>query len=189
MKAPVWLSSVEPIDPAILLPVMPGSELLAWHATVRFKHWTPPPGVEMPSRAETYGKTLIVSSDGGWTVAEIELVRRLRSKSWQAGWVDSFGQAPKTMGEWILDPDSFPPQLREAYEAIILATGRKRGGSPDIIAWQGQSLSSAVFIEYKGPNDRVRPSQQAWVQSALNQGIVRDQFAVVRWPKSPVRNY
>ncbi|MEK7351980.1 MAG: VRR-NUC domain-containing protein [Nitrospirota bacterium] len=183
MNSPPWLSAIRPIVPCSLEPLKLGTDLLAWHVTLGFAYWIPQPGVEKPPRSETYGKTLIVSPDGTWTVAEIELVRRMRESGWQAGWVDTFGSAPKKWVEWIVEPTSLPSPLRESYQTITWAAGRNGGGKPDIVAWRGESLADAVFLEYKGPKDRVRVGQDAWFRTALREGMSRDQFAIARWSK------
>ena len=183
MNSPPWLSAIRPIVPCSLEPLKLGTDLLAWHVTLGFAYWIPQPGVEKPPRSETYGKTLIVSPDGTWTVAEIELVRRMRESGWQAGGVDTFGSAPKKWVEWIVEPTSLPSPLRESYQTITWAAGRNGGGKPDIVAWRGESLADAVFLEYKGPKDRVRGGQDAWFRTALREGMSRDQFAIARWSK------
>lgn len=106
-------------------------------------------------------------------MAEIELVRRMRESGWQAGWVDTFGSAPKKWVEWIIEPSSLPSPLCESYQTITQAAGHNGGGKPDIVAWRGESLADAVFLEYKGPNDRVRVGQDAWFRAALRGHVPR----------------
>jgi hypothetical protein len=163
---------------------MPGSDVLAWYAPLAFTRWSPPPGAAKLPWSITYGKTQIACDDGTWTVAEIELVRRLRAAGWCAGWVDTFGTAPQVWTEWLVSPPSLPVPLRDSYETITKAAGSTGGGKPDILAWQGEALADAVFVEYKGPSDRVRPGQDAWFRAALLHGMSRDQFAVATWPKA-----
>jgi len=183
MSTPLWLSALRPVGQCRLEPLMPGSAVLAWYATLEFTRSSPPLGASKLPWSITYGKTQIARDDGTWTVAEIELVRRLREAGWHAGWVDTFGSAPQAWTEWLVKPISLPLSLRASYEAITRAAGSTGGGTPDIIAWQGESLADAVFVEYKGPSDRVRPGQDAWFQGALRHGMSRDQFTVVKWPK------
>jgi len=180
--SPQWLSSFQPIFLS-REPLTPDSDLMVWHAVVSFVHWSPLSGESKPSRKETYGKTLISRDDGNWTVAEIELVRRMRESGWKAGWVDTFGSAPKEWAEWIVESSSLPSPLRESYQTITRAAGRNGGGKPDIVAWRGESLADAVFLEYKGPNDRVRVGQDVWFRAALKEGMSLEQFAIARWPK------
>jgi len=167
---------------------MHGSDVLVWHAIVEFTRWIPSPGTPPVPWNVTYGKTQIAREDGTWTVAEIELVRRLRDAGWPAGWVDTFGSAPPVWTEWLVKPNSLPLPLRASYEAITRAAGSTGAGKPDIIAWQGESLADAVFVEYKGPSDRLRAGQDAWFRAALSNGVLRDQFAVVKWPKAVGRH-
>jgi hypothetical protein len=140
------------------------------------------PNTPAPTKKETYGKTLITRNDGNWTVAEIELVRRLRDAGWDAGWVDTFGSAPKEWDEWIVNLDSLPSALRYFLNDTDRITGRN-GGKPDVMAWRNNSLEETVFIEYKGPRDRIHQGQIKWLQAARLAGMSLDQFAVARWPK------
>jgi hypothetical protein len=179
----LWLSILEPVGQCRLEPLVSGGNVLAWHATLAFTRWSLPPGASKLSWSVTYGKTQIARDNGTWTVAEIELVRRFREAGWRAGWVDTFGRAPKAWTEWLVKPNSLPLPLRASYEAITRAAGGKGGGKSDIVAWQGESLADAVFVEYKGPSDKVLPGQDIWFRAALGNGISRDQFAVAKWPK------
>jgi hypothetical protein len=128
-----------------------------------------------------------MGDNGRWSVAEIELVRRFRAAKWSAGWIDTFGSAPSAWASWLVDPGELPAPLRRAFNAITEDASARGGGKPDVIAWRGDSLSDAVFIEYKGPSDRVRPGQDAWLESALGKGVLPDQFLVAKWPKSRAR--
>jgi hypothetical protein len=67
-------------------------------------------------------------------------------------------------------------------ERIADRLGTAKAGQPDLVAWRGNTLGEAVFVEYKGPSDRIRTGQDAWYRAALATGISRDQFAVARWP-------
>jgi hypothetical protein len=165
-------------------PIIPGSPAIAWYLEVKFERWSPPAGSISPSKSETYQKTVVVGDDGNWSVAEIELVKRMRAAGWSAGWVDTFGSAPKPWHRWIVDPGELPTALRRSYNAITRDTGLSRGGGqPDIIAWKGESLEDCVLIEYKGPSDRVRAGQDDWLLSALHAVLSPDQFTVAKWPK------
>jgi hypothetical protein len=180
MSAPVWLAALQPVGQCVLRPLRRGSDVLAWQATVEFVRWSAPPdAVPLPWHV-TYGKTPIIGQDGQQTVAEIELVRRLREAGWRAGWVDRFGAAPTAWARWIVQASTLPSPLRASYEAIADHAGSS--GVPDVIAWRGESLGEAVFVEHKGPSDRIRSGQEAWLRAARQIGMSPDQFAVAKWP-------
>jgi hypothetical protein len=185
-SAPNWLADLRPVAEPALKPLARDSPLLAWHVTVAFRRWIPAPGSPKPGWAETYGKTQIVSGTA-WSVAEIELARRLREAGWQAGWMDTFGSAPRVWREWLVAQSDLPKSVRDALEDIGSALGTADAGWPDLVAWRGSRLGASVFVEYKGPSDRIRAGQAAWYRAALAAGVSRDQFAVVRWPRPHTR--
>lgn len=175
---------MRPVLPAELRPIVPSSRAIAWYTEVEFSLWSRPDGVPKSPWSVTYGKTQIVGDDGECSVAEIELVRRMRDGGWTAGWVDTFGSAPAAWRKWIVDPGELPTALRRSYRAITNDTGTTgTGGQPDVIAWRGETLADAVLIEYKGPSDKIRSGQDAWLAAALRGGMSPDQFAVAKWVK------
>jgi hypothetical protein len=181
---PDWVQLVRPVATPTLQPITPGSGAVAWYAEVQFSLWRAPVDAPKLPWAVTYGKTQIVGDDGEWSVAEIELVRRMRSGGWNAGWIDTFGSAPKAWSSWLLHPGELPTELRRAFNAITNDTGTTgKGGSPDVIAWRDGRLQDAVFIEYKGPSDKVRPGQDLWLRAALRSGLTPEQFLVAKWRK------
>jgi len=178
MRPPSWIAALRAVDVPRLEPLSTGSDLVVWHAELRFERWRD--ASSLPWSA-TYGKTQIIGDDGARSVAEIELVRRLRGAGWSAGWVDTFGSAPAAWASWIVTPDALPPSLRAAYLGIKAAAASSAGGRPDVVAWLGDALADVVFVEYKGPKDHLRPGQDAWFRAALQAGLSQDQLAVARW--------
>ena len=187
-RPPEWIELIRPTTRPVKQPLVAGSSSIAWYVEIHFERWAPPTGTEPPSKSDTYRKTLVVGETGTWSVAEIELVRRMRAGGWSAGWVDTFGSAPRAWASWLVDPGELPTALRRSYNAITNDTGRTGGGGqPDVIAWRGDTLQDCALIEYKGPSDKVRPGQDAWLNAALRAGLSPDQFAVVKWRKSGMR--
>ncbi len=180
---PSWLAVLGPAGVCHLEPVIPGSDTLVWHANLEFVPWIAPLCSSKPQRSETYGKTLMSADNGSWTVAEIEIVRRFRQAGWQAGWVDTFGNAPREWGKWLVTLDSLPLPLGTPYRAITNAVDPDGGGSPDVIAWREGSIASAVFIESK-MKDAIRPDQEKWFREAKNAGVSHNQCAIARWHNS-----
>lgn len=97
--------------------------------------------------------------------------------------MDTFGAAPKTWNQWLIPPRSLASALRVFLSEVEREVGRT-GGQPDIVAWRGNSLAETLFIEYKGPADRIRQTQAKWVQEAFKAGFPRDQLAIARWPNN-----
>jgi hypothetical protein len=171
-QPPSWLRDLRPGADCRLEPVRPHSDVVIWHVPLAFSEWTPSTGERKPTRDETYGKKLIVADNGQWTVAEIALVRRLRDAGWRARWLDTYGRAPRDWSRWIVEPE-LPLPLREI--------AKTKPGRPDLVAWRGDSLSDVLFVEYKGPRDKVRDNQEIWFRGALSAGVTRDQLAVATW--------
>src|SRR5439155_3488141 len=181
MRPPAWISALPPVRVPRLEHLSLGSDLLGWHAEVRFERWSQRPGAPTLPWSDTYGKTQIVGEGGARSVAEVELVRRLRAAGWSAGWVDTFGSAPAAWASWIVTPDALPPPLRAAYVGIRAAATSSASGRPDVVGWRGDALPDVVFVEYKGPNDDVRSGQESWFRTAREAGLSQDQLAVARW--------
>lgn len=74
----------------------------------------------------------------------------------------------------------FPSALGDFITEVDRLTGRK-SGKPDIMAWQDDSIAKVVFIECKGPGDKIHQRQEQWLKAALCEGISFEQFAVARW--------
>ena len=185
---PEWIGLLRPTTTPLLQPIVPNSRAIAWYTEVEFDLWVPAAGSAKPAWNVTYGKTQIVGDDGTWSVAEIELVRRMRAGGWSAGWVDTFGSAPQAWSSWLVDPGELPAPLRRQYRAITNDTGvAGKAGQPDVIAWRGDTIQDAVLIEYKGPSDKVRTGQDAWLAAALRAGLSADQFVVAKWRKRLAR--
>jgi hypothetical protein len=171
-QPPSWLQALRPVADCRLEPIQPHSRVVVWHVPLEFSRWTPSHGEREPTPAERYRKTPIVGDDGQWTVAEIALVRRLRDAGWRARWFDNFERAPQDWNRWIVEPE-LPVSLRKI--------AKKKRGRPDVVAWRGDSLSDVVFVEYKGPRDKVHDHQKMWFRNALRAGLTRDQLAVASW--------
>ncbi|MDP9479432.1 MAG: VRR-NUC domain-containing protein [Actinomycetota bacterium] len=168
------------------------SDAEAWHAPVEFEPLGVAPGDLKLTRKDTYGwkPQLRTEIPGlGRSVGEVELAHRLRSEGYEAYWVDNFGSAPamwrpwtrraKQLPAWLLDLDA---KIRE-HDLMQL---HKRGGWPDVVAWVPGS-GEARFVEYKGPGDKVRASQDAWFRAALNLNVLPDKsYVVAKWDPSPV---
>jgi hypothetical protein len=125
--------------------------VLSWHVTVVFRRWRAPPSAPKPDWAETYGKTQVESDSGVRSVAEIELTHRLREAGWQAGWVDTFGSAPRAWREWLIEPSTLPAPLRDGMKRIADRLATARAGRPDLVAWCGKDARRGGLRRVQGP--------------------------------------
>jgi hypothetical protein len=52
-----------------------------------------------------------------------------------------------------------------------------RGGMPDVVAWNpGLGLDSALFVECKGPKEKIKEGQEDWVAVVIEDGIPGSRF-------------
>lgn len=140
MNAPTWLAALLPLTECRLEPLMRNDGELVWHVNLSFEQWSPSPNVPPLTRKERYGKTAIIGGDGHWSVVEIELTRRLRKFGWNAGWLDTYGGAPKAWVAWLVEPESLP----SALVGFIVSSGRLilrlSAGVASQILWHGRVI-------------------------------------------------
>jgi len=72
-----------------------------------------------------------------------------------------------------------PPWLDHLDTAIRGRIRAKKGGMPDVVAWNDEEpLRSALFVECKGLKEGVREVQEDWVWGALESEVGEAQIAV-----------
>jgi hypothetical protein len=127
---------------------------------------------------DTYGKPLVVGGDGQRSVAEIEIVRRLRHAGWEAAWIDTFGGAPAWMRPWTDRGIGLPTAVAGTL-ARLRSASVPEGRPWDIVAWR---VDRILFIEAKRwRRDRLRPGQVAWLAAAVRQRLPDVAFGIVEW--------
>ncbi len=189
-----WVSAIVPIGEPYRGRLSEHSDVEAWHAPVEFRPWEFSTETPKLSRKDTYGwKPQVQAAYPGLdrSVGEVELAQRLRSAGYTAYWVDNFGSAPAIWRPWTRRAKQLPRWLLEMDEKIRrhdLMKPYKTGGWPDVVAWDPTS-NEALFVEYKGPGDKVKPSQDAWVRAAADLGVLPDtSYVVATWePSSSTR--
>jgi hypothetical protein len=71
-----------------------------------------------------------------------------------------------------------PSSLLDLLDRIYARSG-KRSGAFDVLAWADESV---LFAEAKhGGKDALRPSQRAWIEAALEEGVPLESLLVVEW--------
>jgi hypothetical protein len=110
------------------------------------------------------------------TWAEFVLVRLLERSGWEAVWVKNW--AGRAFWRDVESPVELP-QIQAALFQQIETLTAARAGCWDIFAWRAEDV---LFIESKQRRrDRLRPSQQVWLEAALESGVPLSAFAAVEW--------
>ena len=184
MREEWWtaLGAVRP-EEATSIRLASGSRVDVPTIRLRFREWKEraPAQGSLGGWSDTYGKPLIVGDDGQRSVAEIEMVRRLRHAGWEAAWIDTFGGAPAWMRPWTDRGMGLPTSVASTVARLRLASASE--GRPwDVIAWRDDRC---LFLEAKRRHsDRLRPGQIAWLDGAVRQRMADVSFGIVEWELS-----
>lgn len=116
---------------------------------------------------------------------EVEVAKRLRTVRKHAFFFSDWPQLPMTPWmPWARHPRDAPDWLLNLDAKIRLKTFR-RGGMPDVVAWNdNEPLASAIFVECKA-TEPVNENQEDWLWAARQLGVETAQFAmaVLRFSK------
>ena len=126
----------------------------------------------------TYGGKAVIDFEGEPVFAELAVLRMFEAEGWQGVWVDSFGRKYRTG----IHGNALPVHLPESKEIIIenlkVKTGAS-GGCWDVFAWRGDQIR---FVELKRiDKDKIRSTQIAWLEAAIDEGFPLSCFTVVEW--------
>jgi hypothetical protein len=153
------------------------------HFQFAFKRWDGPirPWKEHFGK----GKGQVHSLDGAEPLRscnEVETAKRLRTVREHAFWFSGYNPTavPDIWRLWVRSLGVEAPDWLTALDAAVRDRIRSpKGGMPDVVAWNtDEPLASAIFVECKGPNERIGESQEDWVWAVRQQGIGLPQVAV-----------
>lgn len=122
--------------------------------------------------------------EGAATWAEYVLVRLLEQAGWEARWIKNWSGGR----EFCVDvdrPRDLPPGPAEVFAALHRRAVQLRGaGSWDIFAW---SADDYLFLESKQhrSGDRLNANQVTWLETAIDEGFMPEQFAIVEYDAGP----
>jgi hypothetical protein len=123
-----------------------------------------------------YGAKPLVGLDGEPFFAELALVRLFERDGWRAVWVDNYHSKFLCGNADHIQRAPFHGAQRAIYNRIVALAGG-RAGYYDVMAWRGDEL---MFLELKGPGDRVSEGQLRWPELA-EQVVPHATFTIVEW--------
>jgi hypothetical protein len=181
---PGWLDLVMPVsNPRISR----FGDIWVWTADAEFDRWRgrAPGGLEFDCRKRA---GLVLGPDDSMSCAEIEVVRRVRSREWTAGWLATCGRRNDEWRDLMLrvrtPKTSVLPPVRLTPKPIgtILEAGG-RSGFPDVVAWR--EPTRPIFVELKGPGDGGE-NQVPWLRSVWGRGLMsHSDFLLLQWSFRP----
>jgi len=128
--------------------------------------------------ADRYRGKALLDWGGSCTFAEIAILRIFQAAGWEGCWVDTFSRKYR-VDYWGDDTvREIPVSKREILSAIQKGADR-RGGCFDVFCWQNDNV---CFAEAKRRgHDKIRDSQRAWLEGALNNRLTPERFLIVEW--------
>ena len=140
---------------------------------------------DKPNNNETWRKRPLLrgnDSDCTYSCGEVEIAARLRKAGYQSRWVSewsSYQHVPCWRPFCVKrrELEELEPELWAAdHNLRMWSQSRqeilgKTGGHPDVAAWH--TPDDIVYVEYKGPGDKVNKKQDAWAQEVIAQNPAR----------------
>ncbi len=135
-----------------------------------FELWKRPP------IADTYGGKEVLSLNGEPVFAELLILRMLQNDGWSGVWVDAYRRKYRT-SYFPANEVELADRPMAVLEAIYARAG-KRTGCWDVFCWR--EGGEFMFAESKRQkHDRIRTSQQRWLEAAIQYGLPTSSFLIV----------
>lgn len=120
----------------------------------------------------------VLDFEGKKSLAELILLRLLEREGWQGCWVNNYRRA---FWRDIYVTTELPEAPSTALFYRVVAQNGGKAGCWDIFAWRGGEV---LFVESKQRGkDRIQPTQQKWLESALAEGVPLSSFYIVEYQK------
>jgi hypothetical protein len=137
-----------------------------------FRRWSGRP------LGDTFGNKTVLDFEGRPAFAELAILWSFIATGWDGVWVDSYGK--RHLREFWPVPVSreIPPEQHQLLREIT--SGAAGHGRPwDVFCW---SEAGVIFAEAKRKGrDPIRPTQIAFLTSALHLGLPISSFLIVEW--------
>ena len=126
---------------------------------------------------DTYGNKPLIDVDGTAMFAELAILKLFQNDGWDGVWVDTFRKKYRTA--W---GDEGVVRLSGERLELLKSIHRRVGsasGCFDVFCWKDGSV---VFAESKRRSkDEIRPTQLAWLETAMRAGLDASSFLIVEW--------
>jgi len=125
----------------------------------------------------TYTAKPLVTFNGAAMFGELAVLRWLEVDGWTGVWLDTIHGRKAWRGmPTTSSPLALPADAQQLYDRIVAANGGRASGFFDVMAWRG---GQTIFVEYKGPGDRAKKHESAWVEAALRSGVSENDLLIV----------
>lgn len=136
---------------------------------------------------KTYGGKAVLDLCGDPYFAELAIRKIFVDAGWDGVWVDKgkfrigydYFDEGKSRDFFVSLPERQLRLLHEIYEV----SGAFHQGCWDVFCWKDDEVA---FIESKR-RDNMRPSQDLWLEAALQVGVPRSSFLVVKWSPTALK--
>jgi hypothetical protein len=139
----------------------------------REQQWAGP----VPTSFSSVPNKPVLELDGQPIWAEFILLRLLEGDGWNGAWVKNWGG--RAFWRNPVEVTELSPSASALLHRIEANRSYHHGGCWDIFAWRGDEF---IFIESKQRGrDRLRPTQRAWIEASLDEGVPLSSFVIVEW--------
>ena len=150
---------------------------------IGFKKWQGEP------IKNTFGGKGLIDFNGQPMFAELAIKHLAELGSWEARWVETYamkGGLPYYFSEWgdmaLPQQKQDPITNKNVLESMDLIAQHNKSsyyGCWDVVTW---NKSSVIYIEAKRTKyDRVRPTQDRWLEAGVRAGFHPNNFMVAWW--------
>jgi hypothetical protein len=129
---------------------------------------------DRPANFGTVPNKVAVDLNGVAVYPEFAIVRRLEAAGWRAVWRKNWHGAAFWSDIDVVA--EVPSHVMQTFDAIAGVAG---AGAWDVLAWKGARI---LFIESKKyGSDSLTLNQRRWLETALDQGVPIESFAIYEY--------
>ena len=127
---------------------------------------------------DSYGNKMVLNFYGHPDFAELGILRMMERSGWNGVWIDTYRNKFRTQ-YWPKNEVQLPLEQETLFRQIQEVAGCT-AGCFDVFCWKGNEF---MFIEAKrSRKDKIRMTQRAWLQAAINQcRVPLPSLLIVEW--------